>query len=100
MPITVYIDDNYHYMDSHERVTVEGFASFEDAVNYCRSIVDEFLEAEYYPGISAAKLLDQYKSFGEDPWISASEPNADTGPNPGFSAWDYAVIRCGRMCGS
>jgi hypothetical protein len=58
------------------------YATLEEAVSKCKSIVDDFLEDEHKPGISPKELYDQYCMFGEDPFIR--------GPNDGFSAWDYA----------
>jgi len=88
----VFVDDNYHYMDESERYSGGLFDSWEAAEAKCRLIVDEFLQASYKEGMLADDLLKQYKSFGEDPWIS---PRSD---EQKFSAWDYAASRCQDLC--
>ena len=86
---TVYVDDNYHYMEADERYSLGEFDHEEDAVVAAKKIVDDFLDRGYEPGITAESLLDGYKSFGEDPWI----------PGSSFSAWEYAKLRCTEICG-
>ncbi len=93
MKYTVYVDDNFHYMDKSERYTLGEFDSAKEAVTAAKKIVDEFLEDGYKPGVSAEELLSGYKTFGEDPWISSRDPNCK------FSAWDYAEQRCREICG-
>jgi hypothetical protein len=88
----VYVDDNYHYMDESERYSGGVFDSWEAAEAKCRLIVDDFLRANYKEGMLADELLSQYKSYGEDPWISPR------GGDRTFSAWDYAAVRCDEMC--
>ena len=41
------------------------YATLEEAVSKCKSIVDDFLEDEHKPGISPKELYDQYCMFGE-----------------------------------
>jgi hypothetical protein len=89
---TVYVDDNFHYMDESERYSAGVYESCEAATEKCRSIVDEFLLSEYKEGTQAPQLLEAYKSFGEDPWISGPEPECK------FSAWTYAEKRCREIC--
>ena len=91
---TVFVDDNYHYMDESERCTESGeFDTFDQAVARCKEIVDEFLMASYRPGITASELYQTYTGFGEDPFILPSDEKAR------FSAWDYAKQRCSELCG-
>jgi hypothetical protein len=90
---TVFIDDNFHYMDKEARVRHGEFETLEAAVAACRAIVDGCLETNYEPGMSAEALYSAYKMFGEDPWVSGSG-------NVGFSAWTYAKERCGEVCKS
>ncbi|MBX7484134.1 hypothetical protein [Qipengyuania qiaonensis] len=88
----VYVDDNYHYMDEDERYCLGTFNSLDGAVAACRKIVDEFLQGN--PAKTAGELYDQYKSFGEDPWIRGPSLGSE---NPPFSAWDYARQRCDEL---
>jgi hypothetical protein len=87
---TVYVDDNFHYMDESERYTLGEFDTEAEAIQAAKAIVDEFLESGYSSGVSAKELFDGYKMYGEDPWISGVK----------FSAWDYARQRCEEMCGT
>ena len=88
----VYVDENSHYMDETERYSAGLFQDCEAARAECRRIVDDFLSANYREGMSAAKLLSLYKSFGEDPWISSADEGCK------FSAWGYAEQRCEEIC--
>jgi hypothetical protein len=83
---TVYVDDNYHYMDESERYKLGEFEDCESAIAACQRIVDEHL-AHSNPDQSPEEIFDAYTGFGEDPWI-ASEDQACK-----FSAWEYARAR-------
>lgn len=83
---TVYVDDNYHPMDQSERYKLGDFPSCESAAAACKKIVDEFLAGNSKG--TAKELLDAYKQFGEDPWISSTDKDCV------FSAWKYAEQRC------
>jgi hypothetical protein len=89
---TVYVDDNFHYMDEEERYTAGYYDTCEAATEKCKSIVDEFLLDQYKEGTLAPQLLEAYTAFGEDPWISGPEPDCK------FSAWTYAERRCQEIC--
>jgi len=89
---TVYVDDNFHYMDEDERYCLGAFDSLEAALAACRKIVDAFLQDK--PAKTADELYDLYTSFGEDPWIKGPSPASGTPP---FSAWDYARQRCKEL---
>ncbi len=89
---TVYVDDNFHYMDETERYHLGDFDSYAEAVEACKAIVERFVSSHFKPGMTAEELLSQYKSFGEDPFI--------VGDNsiPEFSAWEYARSRVDEIC--
>lgn len=93
MTYSVYVDDNFHYMDESERYHLGDYTDHSMALQVCRQIVDEYLESAYKPGMSAAELYDTYTSFGSDPWIKTN--NAAV---PRFSAWGYAKKRCEELC--
>jgi hypothetical protein len=91
MSYRVLIDDNFHYQDESERVQHGVFATAEEALAACRSIVDGFLIDALKPGMSADALYESYTAFGEDPFIVPVDP----GEAPVmFSAWEYARRRC------
>ncbi|MDD5543278.1 MAG: hypothetical protein PHX83_08890 [Acidobacteriia bacterium] len=88
----IFIDDNAHYMDEDERRSGGSYDDCESAVAACKQIVNRSLEEHFQAGMTAEQLLSQYKSFGEDPWISSSDEGCK------FSAWDYAEQRSKEMC--
>jgi hypothetical protein len=89
---TVYVDDNFHYMDESERYTLGAYADCETAIERCKEIVDEFLVSKRETGMTAEGLYEIYTSFGEDPWISGPDSTCK------FSAWTYARQRCQELC--
>lgn len=86
---TVYVDDNFHYMDEGERYASGTFASYEAAVAACKKIVDDFLQVN--SAETADQLFEAYVAFGEDPWISGPGRTTDEAM---FSARSYARQRC------
>jgi hypothetical protein len=92
----VMVDDNFHYQDSDERRELGIYETLEEALAACRAIVNQSLEEEYRPGISAEALYDRYTSFGDDPFIVVLD---DTDDSATFSAWSYAKERCRMICG-
>ncbi len=90
---TVYVDDNYHYMDESERYKQGVYHSCEEAVAVCKRIVEESLQESVEPGKKEEDCYAGYTMFGDDPWISCDE-------NPrtcNFSAWTYARERISEM---
>ena len=85
---SVYVDDNFHYMDESERYKLGTFETCEKALAACKRIVDEFLEEGYKEGKSFSELMKQYLLFGDDPFIVTSDKTCS------FSARDYARKRC------
>jgi hypothetical protein len=86
---TVYVDDNFHYMDESERYKLGEFEDCQSATAACKRIVDRFLDS--CDAESPDEMFAQYTGFGEDPWISSDDPNCR------FSAWDYAKERCREL---
>lgn len=94
MTFKVLVYDNFHYMDESERYEHGAYPTAEAALAAAKKIVDDFLLHEYKPGMKAAKLYEQYTSFGDDPFITSTD-----GKRVEFSAWRYAERRCGEICG-
>ena len=87
---TIYVYDNFHYMDEDERYTLGHYDDCQTAVIACKQIVDEFL-AGCDMKMTAEELFTHYKSFGEDPSIMSDDPTCK------FSAWTYAEERCREL---
>lgn len=81
---TVYVDDNFHFMDESERYKLGKFSSCEEAVSACVEIIDEFFDKDFDENITYDELYGGYTMFGEDPFIVSDDEGCF------FSAWDYA----------
>ncbi len=92
MTYRVLIDDNFHYMDPEHRYSGPDFDALDDALQHCKAIVDDFLASAYGDGMSAKELVEQYRLFGEDPFVIGGEGTKM------FSAWDYAYSRAREIC--
>jgi hypothetical protein len=88
----VSVDDNFHHADENERTEFGTFPTLEAALDACRKIVDRSLEHLLKPGMTAEALYDDYRDFGEDPFIPGVPPSI-------FSAWDYAMERAAELTG-
>jgi hypothetical protein len=86
---TLILDDNFHFMEADERYTAGEFDSEDAAIHQAKAIIDEFLKAQFTPGMKADDLYSIFCSFGESPFIT---------PECGFSAWAYARKRCDVVC--
>jgi hypothetical protein len=84
MTFEVLVDDNFHFGDEDERISRGTFDTYADAEAVARQIVEASVQSQYTPGMSPAQLLESYRSFGDDPFIRPSPPEAH------FSAWQYA----------
>lgn len=93
MSYTVYVDDNFHYMDEGERYKLGDFPTAHAAIRAAERVVDDYLTSAHKPGMTADELLVSYLHFGEDPYIIP----ADAGVH--FSARAYARARCRALCG-
>jgi hypothetical protein len=88
----VLVDDNFNYMDEDSRYTHGSYDNAEEAIAAAQSIVDSSLESLYKEGFTADQLFEQYKSLGEDPFITPKDNSVS------FSAWDYAREKCKELC--
>ena len=89
----VFVDDNFHFMDESERFEKGEYETYEEAVEVCKKIIDQFLDVNYSEGMSAKELYDKYKAFGSDPFIVPKPEKAE------FYSWGYAKKRCSVLCG-
>ncbi len=83
----VLVDDNFSFMDEHARYKDSEYDNYDEAVERCKSIVDEFLISDLKYNDTAETLYCSYTLFGEDPYIIGEKDYA-------FSSWDYAKERC------
>ena len=98
MSYRVLVDDNFHYMDESYRRKLGEFPTYSEALAVCQEVVDSFLGHEYVPGMAERALYFRYMMFGQDPFIAEGPGSPDSAP--GFSAWDYAKVRCSELCGA
>ncbi len=87
---TVYVDDNYHFMDEYSRYKAGEFDTYEEALALARKIVDESIVSPIETGSTPERVLEQYRMFGEDPFILS---NGTIEYDGHFSAWSYAEER-------
>ena len=90
---TVYVDDNFHFMDESERYKHSEYDTYDAAVAACKKIVESYFEPVENGKYSFKELWDGYTTFGEDPFIVPEDKDCH------FSAWDYAKQRCHEMAG-
>ncbi len=90
---SVYVDDNFHYMDEGERYKLGTYETCGEAVAACMKIVDDFLLEGYGEGKPHGQLIEEYLFYGEDPFIVSSDKKCF------FSARDYASRRCNERYG-
>lgn len=90
---TVYVDDNFHFMDEDERYTLGTYEKLGEALHKCMEMVGLYMLEQDYPSMKGEDLYDSYTSFGEDPFI--------IGPMPiEFSSWDYAESLANYLAGT
>jgi hypothetical protein len=83
---TVFVDDNFHYMDESKPYRLGEFEDCSSAVEACKKIVDEFFGTCSLDN-NDAEIFKQYTFFGEDPWILSVDSECK------FSGWNYARER-------
>jgi hypothetical protein len=85
----VLVMDNYCPPDESATVVARSFDSLDEAIAYCKRVVDEFLQATFKPGMSADRLWKHYTTFGKNPevWGASNDKTI-------FVGWDYAKRRC------
>ena len=91
MKHTVYIDDNFHYMDDSSSYTLGVFNSWSDAVNAAKAVIDEFLLDKWQDCGNTKKLMEAYCMFGEEPSIDKQNLFKR------FSARKYAKKKCKEL---
>ncbi len=86
----VFVDDNFHYMDSNYRTVAGTFDSLEEAIRTCKHITIRSVMDQFEPGISAARMKEKYIAFGKDPYIISTAQNRIDDALP-FSAWSFVT---------
>jgi hypothetical protein len=90
---TVFVDDNFRYMDPEARYCAGTFNTPEAAIAKAKDIVIVSLADLWEPGCTADGLYSTYKQFGEDPFVKGPESE----PPVNFSAWDFAKAMAAYM---
>ena len=81
-------------MDESEAYNHGQYNSYEEAMIKAKSIVDEFFEHNWKPGVTPDYLIGQYCLYGDDPIILPNEH----GKHERFSARTYAEISAVKIC--
>ncbi len=92
MKYTVYVDDNFHYMDESKRYKLGEYETADEAVKQAKELIDGFLISAYKMDQTAAELFRHYTNFGKDPFIVPKDEES------AFSAWNYAREQCAVIC--
>ncbi len=90
---TVRILDNFHFMDRSEEYNSGIFNTYDEAVDKCKSILNEFLEDAVRPNDSADSLHTCWLMYGENPLIFGDA----TG---NFSSSEFVKQRCEELTNS
>ncbi|PIR53501.1 hypothetical protein COU76_00800 [Candidatus Peregrinibacteria bacterium CG10_big_fil_rev_8_21_14_0_10_49_10] len=94
---TVFIADNFHYMDDSPHIKHGTFATLEEAIEACEHITIWSVMDQYEEGISPEKLTDKYRTFGSDPYIVGPNVRMEMLAAP-FSAWiSVSVEFCAQI---
>ena len=96
MAYRVMIDDNFLCPDESRRYAQGEYTTYAEAFAVCKEIVDRFLRHEYVPGMPASALYLRYMMFGRNPFLVDGADESEL--VPGFSAWDFARVRCQELC--
>lgn len=84
----VIIDENFHFMDENERYRSGGYQTFEDAVNKCKQILDEFLTDAKSVNDTPESLYMTWRMYGENPFVVGGKTSEK------FIASEYVENRC------
>jgi hypothetical protein len=91
MKYTVFVDDNFHYMDESYRYKLGVYPTWDEALQAAKAIVDEFLTENKAKTSSAEDLMAAYCHYGEDPFIDSPDAFKK------FSARKYAQEKCKEL---
>lgn len=93
---TLYVDDNFNYMDTTSRYKVGTYKTWEEAVAKAKQIVEECILPSVEDGRSPEEAYRLYTMFGEEPWILGDGHIPSNGR--AFSAWNYAKEKIAELC--
>jgi hypothetical protein len=60
MTYTVFVDDNFHFMDESKRYELGEFSTLDAAIEAAKQIVHRYLASAYEPGMTAEALFESY----------------------------------------
>jgi hypothetical protein len=69
---TVFVDDNFNFMNEDERYSSGTFETYEAAVAKAKKIINQFLKRHYKPGTTAEELYAGWAHHGESPFITGN----------------------------
>lgn len=86
--------DNFHSYDESEADDIGSFATYSEALDEAKAIIDEFLVTNWKKGISPEALLCLFDDFGNDPVVISDVHEK----HECFSGRSYAVSRVDEIC--
>jgi len=93
MGYRVMVDDNFHYMDPDERYQLAVCDTEEEARALCIGRLEADLRALAADCSTPSELVQQWMSFGEDPFVVAT----DGSPGIDWSARDHVREHAARV---
>jgi hypothetical protein len=72
---TVMTEPNDPTYDDNPTWDVEVYATADEAIFACKTIIDEFLDVHVEKCTTAQELYDMYVKLGADPYIVSVDPN-------------------------
>ena len=96
MKYRVCVNDVFGHLGQNRKYIKGEYSTYGEALAACSEIVDSLLRHECVPGMPASTLYFRYMIFGKEPFIVEELESPDT--LPGFSALDYARVRCEELC--
>jgi hypothetical protein len=95
---TVWVDDNYHFMDkSYRYQIVDDYDTKDEAIAKCREIVESSIGTNHKKGKSAEELFSGWSMYGESPFIVSSFSISPEYKETIFSASEYAKEFCEKL---
>jgi hypothetical protein len=75
---TVMTEPNNFYLDENPAWDVEVYATAEEAIFCCKTMINDFLDDCVGQSTTAGQLYEEWDNFGSDPYIVPVDPNDES----------------------